>query len=254
MRVFSSDRSGAGRVLAGAIPDADYAGFSLESPGTGEVSVSMLRNVPLSVGKDFTVAAVLKRGRRRYASFPSSLEEACHVAASDPCACSQLSSAFPHLETFEEDGLEGCLEALDEGRADVVVVPSAELEMSGRGSGIQEMEALVPAPSQGVVAAVCRKDDLETLEAVRRLEDRRTRIEVGAERGILRLMRAGPLAPVGVSAVLEDMFVHVDAVSFLCGGPRRFDGYLMSDYVMDDLLGIAEYLNGDRDYVVRGSA
>ncbi len=257
MRVFSADRSGAGRFLIEIASsmglDADLCGPSMEDPDVGEASVMMLRNVPLSVGKDLAVAAVMRPWGSGYSSFPAGLEGASAVAVSDPCVRRQLLLACPDMEVFEEDGLEGCMEAMESGRAEALVAPSAELRLSGRGIGMQ-CGALVPAPSQGAVAVVCRKDDPETLATARRLEDRRTRIEVGAERGILRLMRAGPLSPVGVSASLEDMFVHIEAVSFLCGDPRRFDDYVMSDYVMDDLLGIAEYLNGDRSYVVRGSA
>lgn len=263
MRIFSADGSGADRILADALSSMDseveLAGQSSEDPGIGEVSASMLRNVPLSIGGGLSVAAVLRRADRRYASFPRALDvlpDGTAVVAADPCAACQIADAFPGMAVIEADGVQGCLEELRSGASACIVASAAELVMSGLGNDVFPIDAeeLVPAATQGVVSAVCRRDDQAVSQALGRLEDRPTRIEIGAERGILRMMGAGPFSPVGVSASIEDVFVHVKAVSYVCGEPRRADEYLMPDYVMDDLLGIAEYLNGKRDYVMRRSA
>jgi hydroxymethylbilane synthase len=260
MRIFSADGSGADRILAEAlspmVPEIELAGQSSEDPGAGEVSASMLRNVPLSIGGELSVAAVLKRADRRYASFPCALDvlpKGVAVAASDPCAAYQLAESHPESTVISADGVQGCLEELHSGVTACMVAPIAELGMLGPTDDVFPVDAdvLVPAATQGVVSAVCRKDDHAVLEALGRLEHRPTRIEIGAERGILRMMGAGPFSPAGVSASIEDVFVHVKAVSYICDEPRRVDEYLMPDYVMDDLLGIAEYLNGKRGYVMR---
>ena len=260
MRIFSADGSGADRILAEAlspiVTEIELAGQSSEDPGAGEVSASMLRNVPLSIGGELSVAAVLKRADRRYASFPRALDvlsKGIAIAASDPCAAYQLAELYPELAVIEADGVQGCLEELHSGISSCMVAPTAELGMFGHSDDVFpiDVDILVPAATQGVVSAVCRKDDQAVLQALGRLEHRPTRIEIGAERGILRMMGAGPFSPVGVSATIEDVFVHVKAVSYVCDEPRRVDEYLMPDYVMDDLLGIAEYLNGKRGYVMR---
>ena len=89
-----------------------------------------------------------------------------------------------------------------------------------------------------------------TLEAVRRLDDWRTRLETGVERGIMKMMGAGCSSPVGINAEADGDTVRVRAVSYgYSEVPRRVERELSVDYVMDELLDIAEYLTARRDSI-----
>ncbi len=241
------------KAAALACPDvvANYAG-KLEGPlEDRSVMVSMLRRVPLTIEKGTVMAAMMKRGSRGYVSIPRPLDDlpaGSRVVSCVPVAVMAMRERYPMLSTDPVDTAEECLSMLDSGEADAVVLPEMEVLLSGIGVSYDIPDDLLPqAATQGVVAIFCNADDDDTLAWARSVNHPNTRIEVGVERGVLKMMGAGPFTPVGVKGTLEDMFVHVKATSYVCPeGPRTVDDFVAIDYVMDDLLDIGEYLVGKR--------
>jgi len=240
------------KAAALARPDvaAEYAG-TLDGPlEDGCVLVKFLRRVPSTIEQGTVMAAMMKRGSRRYVSIPCPLEElpeGSRVVTCVPAAMFALREEFPSLYTDPADDAEQCFAMLDEGKADAIVLPEMEVILSGMWVSNRVPDSIPQAASQGVVVAICRSDDDDTLTWARSVNHPPTRIEVGVERGVLKMMGAGPFTPVGVRGELEDMFVHVTASSYICpDGRRDVDDYVAIDYVMDDLLDIADYLVGKR--------
>ena len=67
----------------------------------------------------------------------------------------------------------------------------------------------------------------------------------------MSLMGAGCSAPVGINATVDGDVITVSAVSYgYTPEPRRAVVELPVDYVMDEVLGIAEYLTGKRDEII----
>ena len=144
------------------------------------------------------------------------------------------------------------LQRLDDGDFDAIILAKAGLDRMGieRPMHVLDKEVFVPAPAQGAIAVECRKDDDETRRALQKLDHMPTRIATGVERGIMKLMGAGCSSPVGINATVEGDSVHVRAVSYgYADEPRRVETDLPCDYVMDELLDIAEYLTGKRDHI-----
>ncbi|MBR6205070.1 MAG: hypothetical protein IKQ60_08550 [Candidatus Methanomethylophilaceae archaeon] len=257
MRVYSAGGfadEGAARTFIEAVsstrPDivAEYAGTLEGGMEDDSALVMMLRRAPSTIEEGTIMAAIMERGPRGYVSVPRPLESlppGSKVATCVPVAAPALEEAFPSLSIVLADGADECLEML-EADADAAVIPEMEAVLSGTGSRFSlPADAIPQAASQGVVAVICRSDDDNALTWARTANHPRTRIEIGVERGVLKMMGAGPFSPVGVSGVLEDMFVHVQATSYVCpDGPRKVDDYVAIDYVMDDLLDIADYLSG----------
>ncbi len=198
---------------------------------------------------------MMERGSRAYAAFPSALEDlppGSSVSVCVPIAARILAESFPGLEFILEQRPETCLEDAAEGRSASAIVPEEEFRLSFPDAGCEILEGIMPAASQGIIAAVCRADCCRAKEWASSVNHMPTRIEAGAERGIMKLMGAGPSAMVGVSAETDDIFVRIRAASYVTGEIREADEYVQADYVMDDLLGIAEYLDGKRGEVIRG--
>ena len=144
------------------------------------------------------------------------------------------------------------LARLDAGDFDAIILAKAGLDRMGidRPMHVLDERVFVPAPAQGIIAVECRKDDEPTRRALSRLECRASRVEAGVERGIMKLMGAGCSSPVGINARIVEDSIHVEAVSYTyTEEPRRVSRDLPMDYVMDELLDIAEYLTGRRDSV-----
>ena len=144
------------------------------------------------------------------------------------------------------------LSRLDAGDFDAIILAKAGLDRMGidRPMHVLDDTVFVPAPAQGIIAVECRADDQETRSRISKLESRRSRAEAGVERGIMKLMGAGCSSPVGINAKMVGDSIHVEAVSYTyTEEPRRVSTDLPVDYVMDELLDIAEYLTGRRDSI-----
>ncbi len=61
-------------------------------------------------------------------------------------------------------------------------------------------QSFVPAPGQGALAIVCRKDDAEIIKIVKEIEDEPSRKEIIAERALIDIIGAGCTVPVGALA------------------------------------------------------
>ncbi len=65
-------------------------------------------------------------------------------------------------------------------------------------------EWLLPAPAQGVVAVVCKKDDADTRKIFASVNHLDTALTTTVERDFLRLMEGGCIAPIGALATIHD--------------------------------------------------
>ncbi len=148
-------------------------------------------------------------------------------------------------------------DALSEGRIDCHVAPLRDVPIRMDRSlviaamlerhGVDDSE--ITTPAEGIVAIVCRADyaDRRTLSS---LGSTVSRLEAGVERGMMDLMGVPDTFPVRIRAKALDYCIHVDAVSEVNGDERTVSRDLPIDYVLDEVLDIAEYLSGKRDSLI----
>ena len=224
--------------------------------GEIDCSVNSLKDIPIDVDPGLVVVAVFERDSDEDVILPCPLEElppGARVGTSSVRRESMLREARPDLEVVPLRGnIHTRLRRLDEGDFDAIILAKAGLDRMGidRPMHVLDKGRFVPAPAQGAIAVECRKDDAEARAVLSRLDHRPTRIAVGVERGIMKLMGAGCSSPVGINAVVDGDVVRVRAVSYgYSDEPRRVETELTTDYIMDELLDIAEYLTGKRDSI-----
>lgn len=270
--------------MAGANPDIDCEVISLKSLGdidltsplnqmaaTGafvreldeamikgaiDCSVNSLKDIPIDVNKELMVVAVFPRDADEDVILPCPLEDlpqGARVGTASVRREKQLHEVRPDLEIVNLRGnIHTRLQRLDDGDFDAIILAKAGLDRMGidRPMHILDKTRFIPAPAQGAIAVECRKSDDATRIALQRLDDMPTRIATGVERGIMKLMGAGCSSPVGINATVEGDMVRVRAVSYdYTEEPRRVETVLPCDYIMDELLDIAEYLTGKRDTI-----
>ena len=107
---------------------------------------------------------------------------------------------------------------------DAVVVAEAglrrlKLDLSNYVHVPLDVAQFVPAPGQGALALQCRRDDVATKAALRRLHDADGTRTVAAERGLLTLLEAGCHVPLGAHAEVVD--AHVRMRVFFGGDAAR---------------------------------
>ena len=98
------------------------------------------------------------------------------------------------------------LRKLDEGDVDALVLAAAGLLRLGvvpEHAAPMSVAEMVPAPGQGCLAIQVRARDDATLDAVRALDHRDSRLALGAERGLMRLLGGGCALPLGATASVD---------------------------------------------------
>ena len=137
----------------------------------------------------------------------AALPAGARVGTSSPRRKGFLAHARPDLTIQDQRGnVPTRLAAVDEGRAEAVVLAVSGLRRLGLADRITEIldpDVLLPAAAQGALALQIRANDDAAADAVAALDDARTRAEVTAERACLRRLQAGCQAPVGVLARVE---------------------------------------------------
>ncbi len=224
--------------------------------GAIDCSVNSLKDIPIDVNKELMVVAVFPRDADEDVILPCPLEDlpqGARVGTASVRREKQLHEVRPDLEIVNLRGnIHTRLQRLDDGDFDAIILAKAGLDRMGidRPMHVLDKTRFIPAPAQGAIAVECRKSDDATRIALQRLDDMHTRIATGVERGIMKLMGAGCSSPVGINATVEGDMVRVRAVSYdYTEEPRRVETVLPCDYIMDELLDIAEYLTGKRDTI-----
>lgn len=224
--------------------------------GAIDCSVNSLKDIPIDVNKELMVVAVFPRDADEDVILPCPLEDlpqGARVGTASVRREKQLHEVRPDLEIVNLRGnIHTRLQRLDDDDFDAIILAKAGLDRMGidRPMHVLDKTRFIPAPAQGAIAVECRKSDDATRIALQRLDDMPTRIATGVERGIMKLMGAGCSSPVGINATVEGDMVRVRAVSYdYTEEPRRVETVLPCDYIMDELLDIAEYLTGKRDTI-----
>lgn len=125
---------------------------------------------------------------------------------------SQLLAKRPDLEIVPLRGNVGTrLDKLARGEVDAIMLAHAGLRRLGlgeRAGQVFEVDELIPAVGQGVLAIETRTADDATRALVEHLDAPASRSAVAAERAFLRTLEAGCLVPVGGYATLEGDRLH----------------------------------------------
>jgi hydroxymethylbilane synthase len=93
--------------------------------------------------------------------------------------------------------------------------------MTGRISERLPVEDFMPAPGQGALAIVAKRDNLKVIDILRSLEDPRTRAEIEAERELVRILEGGCKVPVGALARAHGDGIVMAACIFSIDGKER---------------------------------
>ena len=207
-------------VLEGA---ADLAVHSLKDLPTESVDGLVLAGIPPRASVDD--ALVLPRGQT-LASLDE-LPQSATVGTGSPRRQAQLKFARPDLELREIRGNVGTrIQKLDDGEFDAVVLAAAGLErldLADRISLRLTPPLVFPAVGQGALGLECRADDTATQQILQQISDVETRAVVSAERTLLRTLRAGCHAPLGVCCSLRENELSMEGVLLDAAGTERIN-------------------------------
>lgn len=142
------------------------------------------------------------------------------IGTGSPRRIAQVLRANPALEVHDLRGnVDSRMQRVVDGELAAIVLAAAGLDRLGPETDLRfeqrDLGAWPTAAGQGALAVETRADaDPELLEAIRRLDDSRTRLAVTVERAVLAGIEAGCHAPVGVHARFEGDDLHVRAAVY----------------------------------------
>jgi len=200
--------------------------------GRADLAVHSLKDVPMHLPDGFELAAVLRREdprdafvSPRHASLDT-LPAGARVGTSSLRRAAQLAERRPDLQIEPIRGnLDTRLAKLDRGEFDAIVLAAAGLKRLGLAERIREIlppAASLPSPGQGALGIEIVSGRPELRAWLQPLADRRTWLEVAAERAVSRELGGSCRVPLAAYAVVRpDGHLALDALLAVDGKVRR---------------------------------
>lgn len=191
--------------------------------GRADLAVHSLKDVPMSLPDGFELAAVLKREDPRDAFVSSqfdtleSLLQGARVGTSSLRRAAQLVAQRPDLQILPLRGnLDTRLGKLDRGEYDAIVLAAAGLKRLGLAQRIRQIlpaTGSLPAPGQGALGIEILSGRSDVRGWLAPMVDRRTWIEVTAERSVSRALGGSCRIPLAAYATVQpDGRLKLDAL------------------------------------------
>lgn len=204
-----------------------------EAVKKGEVdfAVHSLKDIPSDLSDELVVACIPKRASPNDVLVNEKGQKLKELAPGSTVGTSSLRRAVqvkksrPDLIVRPIRGnVETRVKKVISGEYDAVVLAEAGLTRIGMKDVIVErfgVRDFVPAPGQGAIAIVCRRDNKKLLGMLRQIEDPRSRAEVLAERALIKKVEGGCRFPLGAVAVTNGDRITLYASVFSADGSRN---------------------------------
>lgn len=176
-----------------------------------DIAVHSLKDVPSDLSDILTVASVPKRSKPNDVLVSHTktklkcLQSGAVIGTSSLRRAVQLIRLRPDLNVKPIRGnVETRIRKTFTGGYDAIVLAEAGLIRLGLEDMISErfaLEDFIPAPGQGALAVICRTNNLELIELLKKIEDPQSRAEFEAEHSLLEQVEGGCRFPVGAVAV-----------------------------------------------------
>ncbi|MFM7833683.1 MAG: hydroxymethylbilane synthase [Planctomycetaceae bacterium] len=205
--------------------------------GRADLAVHSLKDLPTQSTEGLALACVPERAPRCDALLlPAGgaaitdlleLPQAAKVGTGSPRRQAQLLHHRPDLQLSEIRGnVDTRLRKLDEGQYDAIILAEAglgRLGLAARISLLLSPPTVFPAVSQGALGIEAREDDGVTLDLLAQLTCPVAMAEIQAERALLRTLRAGCHAPLGVWCSIADQQLTLTGVLLSHDGSTRLE-------------------------------
>lgn len=202
-----------------------------------DLAVHSLKDLPTQSADGLVLACVPERAPRFDAlllpsgaeTIPSlrDLPPNARIGTGSPRRQAQLLNLRPDLQLLEIRGnVDTRIRKLDEGQYDAIILAEAGLRRLGleaRISLLLQPPELYPAVSQGALGIECRTDDEHTRTLLSAITCETTYAEALAERSLLRTLRAGCHAPLGVWCQIDKETLRLTGVLLSLDGATRIE-------------------------------
>ena len=202
--------------------------------GRADIAVHSVKDVPMTLGPQFVLAAIGEREDPRDAFVSNrhaalaALPAGARVGTSSLRRECQLRARHPGLAIEPLRGnVQTRLRKLDEGRYDAVILAAAGLKrlgLAGRITGLLDPAESLPAPGQGALGVECLKQRGDLIEFLAGLNHGPTARCVAAERAVSRALSGSCNVPLGAYAEARGGRLRLRAFVGAPAGSRAVSG------------------------------
>ena len=201
--------------------------------GDIDLAVHSLKDLETVIDKRLVVGAVTKRYKvndvliaHKKGMTLKKLRIDARIATGSLRRKAQLLHFNPNFEIIDLRGnVTTRIQKFLKSEWDAIVLARAGVERLGLEKYISSVipkKVILPAVGQGVLGIECRKDNDEVLHYIRKINDKKTEVEINAERSFLNVLGGGCQVPIGAyckllrnSLIIEGRILSLDgSISF----------------------------------------
>ena len=212
-----------------------------------DIAVHSLKDMDSFEENNLIIGAYLKRNDPRDVIIlkknKSLSEDKLTIGSSSKRRELQFKSYFKNITCKNIRGnIDSRIYKLKKGEYDGIILALAGIKMLNFENEIKEIfseEKIIPAAGQGVIAAQCRKDDLENLKILEKINDENTKICALTERSLLKTIGGDCHTAVGVYAKIDKGNITISSQLFSDDGLKSFSIKKSGDKKFPQELGIS---------------
>jgi hydroxymethylbilane synthase len=192
-----------------------------------DFAVHSLKDVPSDISKSLTIACVPKRESAndvlitKDGSNLKTIQLNAVVGTSSLRRAVQVSRIRPDVVVKPVRGnIETRINKVIDGKFDAIILAEAGISRLGLDvkHSVLSTKDFPPSPGQGALAIVCRADDDKTISMLKKIEDKKSRIEIEAERALSDYVESGCRFPVGALAIANSGMLKLTVSAYSVDG------------------------------------
>lgn len=211
--------------------------------GKVDIAVHSMKDVPTLLPKGIVQTAVLPRASQKdilVHKGDTDFDQNCTIATGSLRRKAQWLNRYPHHEVV---GLRGNvntrLKKLEDNSWTGAIFAKAGLErIEVLPENHINLDWMIPAPAQGAMMVVAKKEDDFFVEATQKLNDPISKIATHVEREFLRVLEGGCTAPIGAYADVREGNLQFHGVLLSLDGKRKLE--IQKKVGMDDYKGFGK--------------
>tara|TARA_Y100000590_G_scaffold169717_1_gene194315 strand:+ start:1526 stop:2437 length:912 start_codon:yes stop_codon:yes gene_type:complete len=117
------------------------------------------------------------------------------------------------------------IKKINEGFYDAIILSKAGIDSLNLTQKISQefsVDEIIPSVGQGVIAVQCRKDDLEMINLLKKINHKETNICATAEREVLKVLEGDCDTAIGAFSFIEGTKLNLTAELFSIDGKKRY--------------------------------
>lgn len=194
-----------------------------------DFAVHSMKDVPSDIPDSLIIASIPKRESSndviitKDGSNLRTIQSKSIIGTSSLRRAVQVSRVRPDVVVKPVRGnIETRINKVMDGKFDAIILAQAGISRLGSDvkHSVLSTKDFPPSPGQGALAIICRSDDDKTISMLKKIEDKKSRTEIEAEREISEYVESGCRFPVGALAIANSDMLKLTVTAYSVDGKK----------------------------------